>query len=359
VKDAVYLRLRNVVKTYDGRSNAVNDVSIDIERGEFVTLLGPSGSGKTTTLMMIAGFEDPTSGTIELNGQDLTRSKPYERNIGMVFQNYALFPHMTVARNVAFPLRMRGFPNKDIQRRVGEVLELVGLLKFADRDPRELSGGQQQRVALARGLVFNPDLLLLDEPLGALDKNLREQMQVEIKRIRREVVVTMMYVTHDQTEAMTMSDRIAVLQNGTLEQVASPLDIYNHPRSRFVGEFVGDSNFFEARVDPTRSGWVDIVGVGPARIANGGRSLPVSGLVDLLVRPERLRLVIGEAENLNTLDMDVDTIVNYGDSVLAIGRVGDRPLRMRIAGTLPEALREGVRLRVGWAPTDAHAVPRP
>ena len=183
---------------------------------------------------------------------------------------------------------------------------------------------------------------------------------VEINRIHREVVITTIYVTHDQTEAMTMSDRVAVLQNGTLEQVASPLGIYNHPRSRFVGEFIGDTNFFEARVDPTRSGWINLVGIGPARIASGCRSLPVSGLVDLLVRPERLRLVgIGEAGNLNTLDMDVDTIVNYGDSVLAIGRVGDRPLRMRIAGTLPEALRESVRLRVGWAPADAHAVPRP
>jgi putative spermidine/putrescine transport system ATP-binding protein len=359
VSGASYLRLRNVIKSYDGRGNAVNGVSLDVERGEFVTILGPSGSGKTTTLMLIAGFEDPTSGAIELDGQDLTRSKPYERNIGMVFQNYALFPHMTVARNVAFPLRMRGFPKKDIQRRVSEVLELVGLLQFADRRPRELSGGQQQRVALARGLVFNPSLLLLDEPLGALDRNLREQMQVEIKRVQREVVITTIYVTHDQTEAMTMSDRVAVLRNGTLEQVASPLEIYDHPSNRFVGEFIGDSNFFAARVDPARSDWIDIVGVGPARVAKGRRSSTDSGLVDLLIRPERLRIVtVGDVENLNTLDMDVDTIVNYGDSVLAIGRVGDKPLRMRIAGTLPEALREGVRLRVGWSPADAYVVSR-
>ncbi|MGZ3283721.1 MAG: ABC transporter ATP-binding protein, partial [Xanthobacteraceae bacterium] len=195
-----YLRLREVVKSYDGKTNAVDDVSIDIERGEFVTFLGPSGSGKTTTLLMIAGFETPTGGVIELDGRDLTLSKPYERNIGMVFQNYALFPHMTAAKNVLFPLKMRRFPKRDMAARAERMLELVGLSRFAERYPRELSGGQQQRVALARGLVFNPDVLLLDEPLGALDKNLREQMQVEIKRIHREIGITMIYVTHDQTE---------------------------------------------------------------------------------------------------------------------------------------------------------------
>ncbi|HET7255663.1 MAG TPA: ABC transporter ATP-binding protein, partial [Xanthobacteraceae bacterium] len=222
-----YLRLREVVKSYDGKTNAVDDVSIDIERGEFVTFLGPSGSGKTTTLLMIAGFETPTGGVIELDGRDLTLSKPYERNIGMVFQNYALFPHMTAAKNVLFPLKMRGFPKRDMTVRVERMLELVGLSRFAERYPRELSGGQQQRVALARGLVFNPDVLLLDEPLGALDKNLREQMQVEIKRIHREIGITMIYVTHDQTEAMTMSDRVAVFCNGKVEQIASPLEVYN------------------------------------------------------------------------------------------------------------------------------------
>ncbi len=226
---AAYLRLRNVVKSYDGKTNAVDDITIDITRGEFVTFLGPSGSGKTTTLMMIAGFETPTSGVIDLDGRDLVLSRPYERNIGMVFQNYALFPHMTAAKNVLFPLKMRRFPREDMQARVGKILDLVGLSRFADRYPRELSGGQQQRVALARGLVFNPDVLLLDEPLGALDKNLREQMQVEIKRIHREVGITMIYVTHDQTEAMTMSDRVAVFCNGKVEQVGSPLEVYNRP----------------------------------------------------------------------------------------------------------------------------------
>src|SRR5919197_5262183 len=253
------------MKSYDGKSNAVDDVSIDIERGEFITFLGQSGSGKTTTLMMIAGFELPTDGVIELGGHDLTLQKPYQRNIGMVFQNYALFPHMTAVKNVIFPLKMRGFPRGDMQARAEKILALVGLSRFADRYPRELSGGQQQRVALARGLVFNPDVLLLDEPLGALDKNLREQMQVELKRIHREVGITMVYVTHDQTEAMTMSDRIAVFNHGSLEQIAPPLEVYHRPRTRFVGEFIGDSNFFTGRVDAGAPGLVHLDGLGPIR----------------------------------------------------------------------------------------------
>jgi putative spermidine/putrescine transport system ATP-binding protein len=328
---AAHLSLRNIVKSYDGHARAVDDVSIDIARGEFVTLLGPSGSGKTTTLMMIAGFEAPTMGRIELEGRDLTRTKPYRRNIGIVFQNYALFPHMTVARNVAFPLRMRGVPQGEMRTRVADVLALVGLEAFADKHPRQLSGGQQQRVALARGLVFNPGVLLLDEPLGALDKNLREQMQVEIKRIHREVGITMVYVTHDQTEAMTMSDRVAVFKDGRLEQIGPPLDVYNRPATRFVGEFIGDSNFLS----------------GP-------------GDVDLLVRPERIRIVEDGANRtgLNLVEMQVDVLVNYGDSVLAIGKAGGVPLRMRVAGTAPPQLREGATLTVGWAPGDTHPVPR-
>jgi putative spermidine/putrescine transport system ATP-binding protein len=354
-----YLSLRELVKSYDGRANAVDDISLEIGRGEFVTLLGPSGSGKTTTLMMIAGFEAPTAGAITLDGQDLARSKPYQRNIGVVFQNYALFPHMTAARNIAFPLKMRRFPAGEVKRRVGAVLALVGLTRFADNYPRQLSGGQQQRVALARGLVFDPDVLLLDEPLGALDKNLREQMQVEIKRIHREVGITMVYVTHDQTEAMTLSDRVAVFNAGKLEQVGPPLEIYHRPASRFVGEFIGDSNFFTARRDPARPGWIEIDGIGAARVGDGGRAGAPGGAVDLLVRPERVRPVApGVGDALNTLEMQVDTIVNYGDSVLAIGTAAGRPLRMRIAGTPPAALQEGARLTVGWDPCDGHLVAR-
>jgi putative spermidine/putrescine transport system ATP-binding protein len=260
---------------------------------------------------------------------------------------------------VAFPLRMRHFPRAEIASRVDRVLNLVGLAHFAERHPRELSGGQQQRVALARALVFEPDLLLLDEPLGALDKNLREQMQVEIKRIHREVGITTIYVTHDQTEAMTMSDRVAVFNKGRLEQVAPPLDIYNRPASRFVGEFIGDSNFFEACTDAARPGWIEVAGIGAIHLGTGAASLPASRELDLLVRPERIRMVgAAPVEGLNMVQMTVETIVNYGDSVLAIGTAGGWPLRMRVAGTPPASLREGAQVTVGWAPQDAYVVAR-
>ena len=351
-----YLALRNVVKSYDGKTNAVDDISIDVARGEFITFLGPSGSGKTTTLMMIAGFEHPTSGHIALDGKDLTLSKPYRRNIGMVFQNYALFPHMTAQDNVLFPLKMRRFPKRGIKERAQQMLALVGLGAFAGRYPRELSGGQQQRVALARGLVFNPDVLLLDEPLGALDENLREQMQVEIKRIHRELGITMIYVTHDQTEAMTMSDRVAVFSNGRLAQLDTPLEVYNRPQSRFVGEFIGDSNFLPGIVDPARPGTIELAGIGLARIA--ATDAP-AGAVDLLLRPERLRLQDDQTPSGdNALEMIVDDVIDYGDSTLAFGKVNGVVLRARIAGVQSEALRPGAKLRLVWSPKDAHILPR-
>ena len=352
-----YLTLDRLVKSYDGRANAVDAISVDIAKGEFVTLLGPSGSGKTTTLMMIAGFEEPTSGAVTLGGEDLTRRRPWERNIGVVFQNYALFPHMTVARNVAFPLRMRGFPRAQQAARVGEILALVGLSGYAERHPRELSGGQQQRVALARGLVFQPDVLLLDEPLGALDKNLREQMQVELKRIHREVGITMVYVTHDQTEAMTMSDRIAVFNHGRLEQIGPPLAIYHRPLTRFVGEFIGDSNFFAGAVDPAAPGRVELDDLGSiAADADLVRAVGRSR-VDLLVRPERVRLV-DRATATNAVTMKVGVIVNYGESVLVIGEARGHTVRMRIAGAAPAAIREGAIVTVGWELGDAHLIRR-
>jgi putative spermidine/putrescine transport system ATP-binding protein len=355
---APYLRLCNLVKSYDGQSNAVDDISIDIRRGEFITLLGPSGSGKTTTLMMVAGFEDPTSGAIELDGKDLTRQKPYHRNIGVVFQNYALFPHMTVERNVAFPLRMRAAPKHDIARRVGEALALVGLGGFAGRYPSELSGGQQQRVALARGLVFRPDVLLLDEPLGALDKKLREQMQVELKRIHREVGVTMVYVTHDQTEAMTMSDRVAVFNQGKLEQVAPPLEVYRHPLTRFVGEFIGDSNFLDGRIEGAGAGSVVLEGLG--EVSTGSAASLAPGPVHVLIRPERLRpCEDGAAEQFaKVVDLTIEGTVNYGDSVVLIGKAGTIPLRVRASSAQHGSLREGSTLRVGWSSTDMHIIPK-
>jgi putative spermidine/putrescine transport system ATP-binding protein len=353
---AAYLDIQNVSKSYDGRTNAVDCVSIGVQKGEFVTFLGPSGSGKTTTLMMVAGFEDPTSGRIVLAGQDLTRRRPWQRNVGVVFQNYALFPHMTVERNVAFPLRMRGVARDEARRRVTEVLALVGLLDFAPRYPRALSGGQQQRVALARGLVFQPDVLLLDEPLGALDKNLREQMQVEIKRIHREIGLTMIYVTHDQSEAMTMSDRVVVFNRGRVEQVGAPLDVYRRPRTRFVGAFIGDSNFFSARRDPDspdrlRCGQFGTIGL-PADAAADAAAF------DVMIRPEQMRLLNGPmVDGLIAVPATVTRVINHGDSTMVACSAAGTTVRVRVTGDLPDGVIEGEPIAVGWAAKDMHFIP--
>jgi putative spermidine/putrescine transport system ATP-binding protein/mannopine transport system ATP-binding protein len=235
-------------KTY-GDVVAVDEASMEIAAGEFVTFLGSSGSGKTTTLMMIAGFCEPDSGTITVGDRDVTRLAPQKRNLGFVFQQYLLFPHMTVRENVAFPLTLRGVPKDEIHRRVGETLEIAGLSGFGGRKPRELSGGQQQRVALCRALVYRPPVILMDEPLGALDKKLRDQLQVEIKTIQRELGLTVIYVTHDQEEALVMSDRIAVMRNGLIEQFDTPRELFERPKTPFVADFLGAANFLPGRIE--------------------------------------------------------------------------------------------------------------
>src|SRR3569623_345779 len=242
------VRFAAISKTYDGLARVVDRLDLDIERGEFLTLLGPSGSGKTTTLMMLAGFEPPTEGEILLEGKPLSRLPPHRRAIGMVFQNYALFPHMSVADNIAFPLTVRGMAREEVARRVERALDMVQLESFAERRPAQLSGGQQQRVALARALVFEPKLVLMDEPLGALDKQLREQMQLEIKHIHRNLGVTVVYVTHDQSEALTMSDRVAGFNDGVIQQLAKPDDLYERPQNAFVAQFIGENNRLKGKV---------------------------------------------------------------------------------------------------------------
>ena len=236
------VRFVGIGKTYDGVLRIVDDLHLDIERGEFLTLLGPSGSGKTTTLMLLAGFEAPTSGEILLDGKPLSHVPPYRRDIGMVFQNYALFPHMTIEENIGFPLSVRGVPTDDIGKRVERALDMVQLGGFGKRRPAQLSGGQQQRIAVARALVFEPKLILMDEPLGALDKQLREQMQLEIRRLHQRLGVTMAYVTHDQSEALTMSDRIAVFHRGKIQQLDTPEQMYEYPKNAFVARFIGENN---------------------------------------------------------------------------------------------------------------------
>ena len=356
-----FIEIDSVTKSYDGRSRAVDNISLSINKGEFVTFLGPSGSGKTTTLMMLAGFEEPDAGRIALAGRDITHVRSWKRNIGVVFQNYALFPHMTVGKNVAFPLRMRKVPQKIAERETRQILDLVGLGGFIDRYPRQLSGGQQQRVALARGLVFEPDLLLLDEPLGALDKNLREQMQVEIKRIHREVGITMIYVTHDQTEAMTMSDRIVVFRNGKIEQIGAPIELYDRPRSRFVAEFIGDSNILELTSVDEPNNRVVVAGIGTIKVKRFN-NFSKSSARHLLIRPEEIAIFLPRngngAADMNTLTIDVEAVVQYGAESLLIGTVAGfgSSLRVRVSARAGRDLPSTGSIKVCWPASNGYVV---
>jgi len=283
----VLVKLDRVAKTY-GPVRAVNDVSLDVHEREFLTLLGPSGSGKTTMLMLIAGFEQPASGEILIRGASVVAQPPHRRDIGMVFQSYALFPHMTVFDNVAFPLRARKTPGREIDARVRQVLDIVRLPGVEKRYPRQLSGGQQQRVALARAVAYRPSLLLMDEPLGALDRKLREEMQLELKTIQRELGVTTLYVTHDQQEALALSDRIAIMNHGDLVQIGSPVELYESPADDFVAGFLGDVNLLEGVA--TVDGGLLRITVGPLGVVVPGGGREVAGkTVRVSVRPERLR----------------------------------------------------------------------
>ena len=243
-----FVRFEKIDKSYDGRELVVKNLNLDIAEGEFLTLLGPSGSGKTTTLMMLAGFENPTSGEIYLDKKPISSITPHKRGIGMVFQNYALFPHMTVYENLAFPLRVRKISNDEIENKINKAINMVSLTGFENRMPSQLSGGQQQRVAVARALVFEPKLVLMDEPLGALDKNLRESMQYELKHIHETLGVTVVYVTHDQSEALTMSDRVAVFNDGQIQQLSTPDGLYERPENAFVAQFIGENNKLTGKV---------------------------------------------------------------------------------------------------------------
>jgi putative spermidine/putrescine transport system ATP-binding protein len=316
------IRLTDVVKDYGLAVPAVDGVSLTIEPGEFMTLLGPSGSGKTTTLNLIAGFETLTSGHISLNGDDVSTLPPHKRNLGMLFQNYALFPHMTVAQNVAYPLRERRVPKAETTRRVAEVLELVQLTGRDDNLPAQLSGGQQQRVALARAIVFGPKALLLDEPLGALDRNLRGALQAEIQRIHREVGSTFVFVTHDQEEAMSLSDRIALFNSGKIEQVGSPETLYKAPETLFTARFLGDSNVFELDRSPGSTvAWADRSwAVEPRTVSDRARAASQAALV---VRPEDVHIAVDPADvppGANAVPatvLDVHYLGSYRTVVLA------------------------------------------
>ena len=350
--DAAHLQIRDLTKSYDGKSLALDRVSLTARRGEFVTFLGPSGSGKTTTLMVIAGFEAADGGSITVDGVALDGVPPHKRGIGVVFQNYALFPHRTALQNVMFPLLMRRVPKAAAARRAQEMLDLVGLADFGARHPRALSGGQQQRVALARALVFDPSLLLLDEPLGALDKNLREQMQLEIKRIQRSLRVTTVFVTHDQSEAMAMSDRIIVFEGGRIRQDGAPMEVYHHPRTEFVARFVGDSNLLRACVVDPAAGVLEAEGIGRVQVAPE-TPMP-AGEALLLLRPEVI--VPAMPETPNRFMLSVDEVVQFGDSALVIGRSGGAALRARLPGRSAAGIAEGMVVPMAWAPEAAHLI---
>jgi putative spermidine/putrescine transport system ATP-binding protein len=356
----VAVALRNLVKQYPKTTTpAVRDVNLDIAPGEFMTFLGPSGSGKTTTLNMIAGFVAVTSGEILIAGEDVARMPAHKRDIGMVFQHYALFPHMTAAQNVAFPLEQRKVPKDEMSRRVTSALSSVHLEDFAARLPRQLSGGQQQRVAVARSIVYNPRVLLMDEPLGALDKHLREQLQSEITRLHRELGLTFVYVTHDQEEALALSDRIAVFNDGAIEQVGTPDELYESPRTVFVAEFLGDSNVLRGTVSRDgrmlRGDAYELV-LGDGR---GGVRPGRSGAV--VVRPERIHILTeGQvpAAGHNVLEATVSEVVYLGAARKVVLEFpwGGRGL-VREPMRAASSAKRGDRVRVGWAPEECVLVP--
>jgi putative spermidine/putrescine transport system ATP-binding protein len=337
------VKFAGVQKTYDGSTLVVRDLNLDIQPGEFLSLLGPSGSGKTTTLMMLAGFESPTAGDIFLNGKPITKTPPHKRNFGMVFQNYALFPHMTVADNVAYPLTVRKLGKSDREAKVKRALGMVQMGGMGERFPGQLSGGQQQRVALARALVFDPQLVLMDEPLGALDKQLREHMQIELKALHRQLGLTFVYVTHDQSEALTMSDRVAVFSDGAIQQIDVVTQLYEAPVNRFVAGFVGDNAVVEGVVSAVAGSQCDV------RLACGAvlRGLNVNAAastnpVQACIRPERFAVHLGnEKPGDNSIQATVADVIYFGDHLR---------LRCTLAGQTDATVK---------IPLSANEVPQP
>ena len=354
------VRFVKVQKSYDGETLVVKDLNLDIAKGEFLTMLGPSGSGKTTTLMMLAGFEPATHGEIFLKNQPINNVPPHKRGIGMVFQNYALFPHMTISENLAFPLQVRNVPKAEVEDRVAKILKMVELPQMGNRRPGQLSGGQQQRVAVARALVFEPDLVLMDEPLGALDKQLREQMQYEIKHIHERLGVTVVYVTHDQSEALTMSNRIAVFNDGVVQQLSTPDDLYERPENSFVAQFIGENNKLRGTIADVGKDNVATVKLDTGEMV---KALAVNardkgGPTLLSVRPERVEI------NPTTKSADVilkgriAELIYLGDHIrarLEVAGHDDFIVKVPNRGTNGEVAK-GREVKVGWKAEDCRAL---
>ncbi|WP_017592101.1 ABC transporter ATP-binding protein [Nocardiopsis potens] len=365
-QDAVpAIALEGVSKTYRSGGEqvaAVRGVDLEIGQGEFFSLLGPSGCGKTTTMRMVAGFEEPTGGTVRLKGADVTGVPPHRRDVNMVFQSYALFPHMSVFDNIAFGLRRKGVPAAEVRRRVGEAVELVELTGRERTRPTRLSGGQQQRVALARALVNRPSALLLDEPLAALDLKLRQSMQMELKRIQRDVGITFVYVTHDQGEALTLSDRIAVMNGGLVEQLGTPQEVYERPATRFTAGFIGTSNLLSGEVTASSGGVIEVRTGGGAVRAAGSAAL--GERVEITVRPEKITLAAGAVEpGACELPGTVIEAVYLGSTthytVAADGDDGTEiVLHQQNTAGPAEAARRGDRVRLTWRPDQSYVLPR-
>lgn len=342
------IRLQHIDKSYK-QTHVIKDVSIDISDGEFLTILGPSGAGKTTLLKMIAGFEDPTDGRIMINGNDVSQTPIHKRNIGMLFQNYALFPHMNVYKNVDYPLSVRQMPKSERKEKIGAILKRVRLSEYASRYPRELSGGQQQRVALARALVFDPIILLLDEPMAALDKQLRKQMQLEIKEIHRELGITTISVTHDQEEALTMATKVCIMKDGQIEQVASPVEIYEKPASVFCAKFIGEANVIPCPV-------VSIDAQGTAKISIHGLVVPApdqnesyseNDIVNVVIRPEKINLVEESFSGLKFRGV-IEQSVYIGDSLkLKVRLQNGHHMKVKVFTTSSLSLNVGDEVLLG------------
>jgi putative spermidine/putrescine transport system ATP-binding protein len=354
-----FVAFSNVQKSYDGESLVVKNLDMEIARGEFLTMLGPSGSGKTTTLMMLAGFEVPTHGRILLDGRPIDNMPPHKRDIGMVFQNYALFPHMTVEENLAFPLKVRKLARSEIEARIKRALEMVQLGAYGKRRPAQLSGGQQQRVALARALVFDPKLVLMDEPLGALDKQLREQMQLEIKHIHADLGVTVVYVTHDQSEALTMSDRIAVFNDGIIQQLAAPADLYERPENAFVAQFIGENNRLRGKVVAMNGTTCKVEISGSGNIQALAVNVEAVGRPTVLsLRPERVKLNPVPGSLPNVFNAQVEELIYLGDHVRTrVSVCGHDDFVVKLPNSEGAVqLEPGAAITIGWKTEDCRAL---
>ncbi|MET4806193.1 ABC transporter ATP-binding protein [Limibacillus sp. MBR-115] len=351
------VRFVKVDKCYDNGPAIIKNLNLEIRKGEFLTLLGPSGSGKTTTLMMLAGFENPSSGAIYLRDRLINNVNPEHRNAGMVFQNYALFPHLTVAENVAFSLRVRRVTKSEQSERVRHALDMVQLGAFKDRKPAQLSGGQQQRVALARALIFKPEIVLMDEPLGALDKQLREHMQIEIKHLHENLGVTMVYVTHDQSEALTMSDRIAVFKDGRIEQLSDPGTLYEAPETAFAAQFIGESNRLTGKLETCNGEFCQVrlpdgTAIRARKISVGAPGTDVS----VSVRPERVSVIKGDISDENVLTGSIVDLIYLGThSIARLSAPGCEEFDVSVPARSGILLRKGAVVSVAWNPDACRA----